>query len=98
MSTPPVPFDKSPVDLGGDLRFRRVRVLWKGGTLYVASSRTHVATYAAAQPPTEWVRGQWRITLDDGSTVRLTKRGCPCSYALAKVAASELLAAAGVPA
>jgi hypothetical protein len=98
MSTPPVAFDKSPVDLGGDLRLRRVRVLWKDGVLYIASSRTHVAAYAAAQPPAEWVRGQWRITLDDGRVLRLTKRGCSCSYALAKVAASELLAAAGVPA
>src|SRR5690606_42134448 len=98
MSPGVAPFDKSPVDLTDGLRVRRARVLWRAGVLYVATTRTSVATYPAAGPSTQIIAGRWQITLDDGRTVRLTKRGCPCSYSLAKVAATELLNAAGVPA
>lgn len=96
MSQGVVPFDKSPVDLSEGLRVRRARVLWREGTLYVATTRTDVATYAAANPPSDIISGRWIITLDDGRKVKLTKRGCPCSYSLAKVAATELLTNAGV--
>lgn len=96
MSTGPVPFDKSPVDLSEGVRARRVRVLWREGVLYVAHDRATIRTYPAINPPDPLITGRWQVTLDTGEKIRITKRGCPCSYSLAKVAATELLTTAGV--